>query len=159
MISAISPHHVIWASDKNESLQVLFIAGFPEPNVTWTRQLTGSTHYMPITADGYHFQQSGTHLLNLTVNNVVPEDAGKYSLRTLNSQGRASLWFQVDVLGMCIYKLKVDLFFFLPEKLLKNTHELYHTPIGSQTELTINPCLSMYSMHCFIIYVWSNQGV
>ena len=73
--------------------------GFPDLNVTWSRQQDGSSHSKQIVASDMHFLFSGDYGLNLTVLDVVKSDAGKYFLDVTSADFNVSLTFEVTVLG------------------------------------------------------------
>ena len=102
VVSAITPQQVTWVGTTSENIWVSFEGGFPDPEITWVRQLVGSARHEIITNNETGFIFSGMHLLNLTVMNVTLDDAGNYSVTALNSLGKSSLWFHVDVIGICV---------------------------------------------------------
>ena len=79
--------------------------GFPDLNVTWSRQQDGSSHSKQIVTSDMHFLFSGDHGLNLTVLDVVRSDAGKYFLDVTSADFNISLTFEVTVLGEWQWKV------------------------------------------------------
>ena len=81
---------------QNINLLVIYEGGYPEPNVTWTRQNNGVT--VDVLNDT-RASVSGQLGLNLTLVNTTTEDGVVYVLTVINSVGSIQLQFNVSILG------------------------------------------------------------
>ena len=81
---------------QNINLLVIYEGGYPEPNVTWTRQNNGVT--VDVINDT-RASVSGQLGLNLTLVNTTTEDGVVYVLTVINSVGSIQLQFNVSILG------------------------------------------------------------
>ena len=81
---------------QNINLLVIYEGGYPEPNVTWTRQNNGVT--VDVLNDT-RASLSGQLGLNLTLVNTTTEDGVVYVLTVINSVGSIQLQFNVSILG------------------------------------------------------------
>ena len=78
------------------NLLVIYEGGYPEPNVTWTRQNNG---VIVDVLNDTRASVSGQLGLNLTLVNTTTEDGVVYVLTVINSVGSIQLQFNVSILG------------------------------------------------------------
>ena len=81
---------------QNINLLVIYEGGYPEPNVTWTRQNNG---VIIDVLNDTRASVSGQLGLNLTLFNVTTKDGVVYVLTVTNSVGSIQLQFNVSILG------------------------------------------------------------
>ena len=81
---------------QNINLLVIYEGGYPEPNVTWTRQNNG---VIIDVLNDTRASVSGQLGLNLTLFNVTTKDGVVYILTVTNSVGSIQLQFNVSILG------------------------------------------------------------
>ena len=81
---------------QNINLLVIYEGGYPEPNVTWTRQNNG---VIVDVLNDTRASVSGQLGLNLTLVNTTTEDGVVYVLTVINSVGSIQLQFNVSILG------------------------------------------------------------
>ena len=75
---------------------VIYEGGYPEPNVTWTRQNNG---VIIDVLNDTRASVSGQLGLNLTLVNTTTKDGVIYVLTVTNSVGSIQLQFNVSILG------------------------------------------------------------
>ena len=81
---------------ENINLLVIYEGGYPEPNVTWTRQNNG---VIIDVLNDTRASVSGQLGLNLTLVNTTTKDGVIYVLTVTNSVGSIQLQFNVSILG------------------------------------------------------------
>ena len=81
---------------QNINLLVIYEGGYPEPNVTWTRQNNG---VIIDVLNDTRASVSGQLGLNLTLVNVTTKDGVVYVLTVTNTVGSIQLQFNVSILG------------------------------------------------------------
>ena len=78
---------------------VIYEGGYPDPTVTWTRNIDG---VVPNVLNDSRASVSGQHGLNLTLINVTLQNGVVYVLNVTNSVGSIQLEFNVSILGKSI---------------------------------------------------------
>ena len=81
---------------QNINLLVIYEGGYPDPDVTWTRQFNG---VLTDVLNDTRASVSGLHGLNLTLVNSTMEDGVVYILTVNNSVSSIQLQFSVSILG------------------------------------------------------------
>ena len=92
----ITPPTLDILNGQNINLLVIYEGGYPDPDVTWTRQING---VLTDVRNDTRASVSGLHGLNLTLVNTTMEDGVVYVLTVINSVGSIQLQFNVSILG------------------------------------------------------------
>ena len=95
-ISRITPPTLDILNGQNINLLVIYEGGYPDPDVTWTRQING---VLTDVLNDTRASVSGQHGLNLTLVNTTIDDGVVYVLTVINSVGSIQLQFNVSILG------------------------------------------------------------
>ena len=85
---------------QNITLLVIYEGGYPDPDVTWTRQFNG---VLTDILNDTRASVSGLHGLNLTLVNSTMEDGVVYILTVNNSVSSIQLQFNVSILSKRAY--------------------------------------------------------
>ena len=95
-ISRITPPTLDILNGQNINLLVIYEGGYPDPDVTWTRQINGA---IVDVLNDTRASVSGLHGLNLTLVNTTIEDGVVYIVTVTNGAGSVQLQFNVSILG------------------------------------------------------------